>query len=275
MASRGSGKGIVATIKRWLASRPRRFVVVGGLVTASWAMPAIAQENAAGTHPVAVAPGEAQEGEAREGGEHEGMHAPGKFNVADFDRFKQEKDLAEKGAPGPHGGPLVPTTPYIYLVINFVVLLAIYYYAGKTGVMRELKARRETVSRELDEAAKIKAEAKAKLEEYSARIGRLDDELQRIKTELIAAGEAERDRIVKEAETKAERMRKDAEFLLSQELKQLRNDLIVQTVDTATAAAQAVLKSSVTQADHDRLADQYLHQLAASPAQAAQKGAAS
>lgn len=270
-----SSKGIrfAEAIKRWLASRPRRLVVVGGLVAATWAMPALAQEHG-GAAPAAIGSGAAHEGaEGHEGvGEHEGMHAPGKFNFADSDRFKQEKELAEKGAPGPHGGTLVPTTPYIYLLINFVVLLAIYFYAGKSGVVRELKARRETVSRELDEAAKIKAEAKAKLDEYSARIGKLDDELQRIKAELVAAGEAERDRIVKEAETKAERMRKDAEFLLSQELKQLRNDLIAQTVDAATAAAQAVLKSSVTQADHDRLADQYLHQIAAP---AAQKGAAS
>ncbi|MFI5302427.1 MAG: hypothetical protein ACHREM_30410 [Polyangiales bacterium] len=273
-----AAKGLVEAIKRWLASRPRRFAIVGGLVAATWAMPAFAQAHATpptNAHPAAIASGEAapaHEGEAAHEGEHEGMHAPGKFNFADAEQWKLEKDLAAQKAPGPHGGVLVPTTPYAFLLVNFFVLMALYYYGGKSSITRELKARRETVSRELDEAAKIKAEAKAKLDEYSARIGRLDEELNRIKAELVAAGEAERDRIVKEAETKAERMRKDAEFLLSQELKQLRNDLIAQTVDAATIAAQAVLKSSVTQADHDRLADQYLHQLSH---KSAQKGVAS
>ena len=39
--------------------------------------------------------------------------------------------------------------------------------------------------------------------------------------EMIKAGEAERDRIVAQAEEKAARMRKDTNFLIEQQIKQL------------------------------------------------------
>jgi F-type H+-transporting ATPase subunit b len=188
-----------------------------------------------------------------EGGEH---HGPGKFNFADLPRFTAEKDAAAKGEP------VTPVTPYAYLLVNFALLVYLYVRMGKKPVQESLDARRATVAKELEEAEQIKAEASAKLAEYKEKLAQLDDELARIREELIKTGEADRDRMVKEAEEKAERMKKDAQFLLDQEVKQLRNELLVHTVEIAATAAQKALEGKITAADHDRFASEYLDALA-------------
>ena len=135
-------------------------------------------------------PGEGEEGEhAGPGAEHKkhehdhtiGM--PEHFNFADLDRYKKQKDEVAAGTRES------ATTPYLYVLINALVLYAIYYYAGKKPIGDGLKARRDLVAKELDEAAKIKAEAKAKLDEYTDRLDKLDQELDRMKEELVLADE--------------------------------------------------------------------------------------
>ncbi|MCZ7682689.1 MAG: hypothetical protein M5U28_29400 [Sandaracinaceae bacterium] len=81
---------------------------------------------------------------------------------------------------------------------------------------------------------------------------------------MIQAGEAERDRIIAEAEARAARMRKDAQFVIDQQMKQLRTDLTREAIEAAIAAAGAVLAQQTGAADQQRLADEYLGKLASS-----------
>jgi F-type H+-transporting ATPase subunit b len=75
---------------------------------------------------------------------------------------------------------------------------------------------------------------------------------------LVRAAEGERERIVAEAEAKAARMRKDAEFLALQELKQVRQELWREAVEAAVLAAHELLTTGITTADQERLAEEYL-----------------
>ncbi len=201
------------------------------------------------------------EGHAAEGSEGHGGHAvhhPEAFNFADIERFRIEKEKAARGDKDEHGNPIVPVTPYVYVLVNAAILFIAYYKFGKKPIGDGLAERHNSIAKELAEASRIKEEAEARAAEYKDKLERLEEELQQIKADIIKAGEADRARIVREAEEKADRMKKDAQFLLDQELKQLRNDMITFTAEAAVAAAEAVLKSKVTPADHDRLADEFL-----------------
>jgi F-type H+-transporting ATPase subunit b len=186
------------------------------------------------------------------------VHHPEAFNFADTERFRIEKEKAARGEKDEHNNPIVPVTPYAYLLVNAAILFAIYYKFGKKPITDGLQERHDTIAKELAEASRIKEEAEARAAEYKDKLDRLGDELQVIKADIIKAGEADRARIVKEAEEKAERMKRDAQFLLDQELKQLRNDMIAFTAEAAVAAAESVLKAKVTSSDHDRLNDEFL-----------------
>jgi F0F1-type ATP synthase membrane subunit b/b' len=153
------------------------------------------------------------------------------------------------------------TPPFVAMLINFGVLAAGYYFLGRKPIAAGLRARRDTISKDIEEAQRMKHEAEERAKTYQVKLEKLEEELVAARESLLRAGEAESERIVREAETKAERMRKDAEFLVEQELKQLRGGLLRETVEAAVAAAEELLKKRVTPADQERLAEDYLADL--------------
>lgn len=146
-------------------------------------------------------------------------------------------------------------------IFNFLILFGIFFWVIKTKVNPSLAAKREAMQEAMAEAARLKAEAEAKQREFQSRLERLDDELDAIRADMVKAGESERDRIVAEAEKKASRIRKDAEFVIAQRFKQLREDLTKEAVESAMLAAETVLREKATPADQTRLADVYLARL--------------
>jgi F-type H+-transporting ATPase subunit b len=172
--------------------------------------------------------GLAQEHEAHGGGEHEGGH----------------------------GG--IDLTMLIASFVNFFVLISVFIYLFRDKVTASLKERRASIENELNEASRLKKEAEAKHKEYSDRLAKLDQELDQIKRDMIAAGTKERDRILAEAEEKASRMRKEAEFIIEQQVKQLRDELTHEASEAAVAAAEQLLVKATTSFDQQRLAQEYL-----------------
>lgn len=146
-------------------------------------------------------------------------------------------------------------------VFNFLVLLALIAWVIVKKGNPALAAKRAEVEKELAEAQQLRAEAQKRHMETATRLEKLDDEMLQIRGDMIKAGEAERDRIVEQAEEKAARMRKDANFLIEQQIKQLRKELTQQAATAAVAAAQSLLQERTTDADQDQLAEAYLNRL--------------
>ncbi len=195
---------------------------------------------AAGEH--AVEQAEAHEGAEHEGGEH---HGPGPINWADFSNKKQP--------------------PYAALVINFAILLFIYYRAGKKPVADALKNRKDVIAKDIEEATRQKKEAEARAKKYQADLGNLDKDLETTKKALEEAGKAERDRLIQDAREKADRMKRDAVFLVEQESRQAKLDLTRETVEAAMGRAESLLQSQITPEDHERLCAEFLLELASKP----------
>lgn len=151
--------------------------------------------------------------------------------------------------------------PFIAMIVNFGILAAGYYLIGRKPIAAALQNRRDSIAREIEEAQRIKSEAEARAKVYQAKLEALEGDLFAAREALLRAGEAERDRIVAEAEAKADRIRKDAEFIALQELKQIRQDLWREVLESATLAAEELLKNRVTAADQERLAEDYLTEL--------------
>jgi F0F1-type ATP synthase membrane subunit b/b' len=183
------------------------------------------------------------------------------IDAAEGKEEKAEEAESEEPAPFNFSEFGTKTPPYLAMLINFGILIGGYYLLGKDSIAAGLRSRRESIAKEIEEAARMKAEADERAKTYQARLESLEQEMAMAREALVRAGEAERDRIVSDAEAKAERMRKDAEFLVEQELKQIRLDLWRDAVDTAIGTAEELLKKRVTPADQERLAAEYLADL--------------
>jgi F0F1-type ATP synthase membrane subunit b/b' len=152
--------------------------------------------------------------------------------------------------------------PFIAMLVNFGIMAAGYYLLGKKPIASMLESRRAGIAKNIEDAQRMKEEADARAKTYQAKLERLEEDARAAREALLRAGEAEHQRIVSEAEAKAERIRRDAEFALEQELKQLRLDLWKGAVAAAVTAAGELLKQRVTPADQERLAEDYLAELA-------------
>jgi F-type H+-transporting ATPase subunit b len=146
-------------------------------------------------------------------------------------------------------------------VFNFLVLVGLLTWIIRKKGNPALAARRAEVEKELAEAQRLRTEAEKRHMETATRLEKLDQEMIQIRGDMIKAGEAERDRIVEQAEEKAARMRKDTTFLIEQQVKQLRKELTHQAASAAVVAAQELLQQRTTDSDQDQLAEAYLNRL--------------
>lgn len=150
------------------------------------------------------------------------------------------------------------TADFLGTLINFGVLLLILGWVIRKKGNPALAARRAEVEKELAEAQRLRADAEARHMATATRLEKLDQEILQIRADMIKAGEAERDRIVAQAEEKAARLRKDTSFLIEQQMKQLRKELTERAATAAVMAAQDILRERTTEADQERLAEAYL-----------------
>lgn len=173
---------------------------------------------------------------------HEGgHHGPKPMNIADFSNKE--------------------TPPYAALLVNFGLLAFAYYSLGKKPIAEALKQRKEDIGKEIELSQKLLDDAVARGKSARKKLKNVEDDKKTALNALIETGEGERDKLIREAQEKAERVGRDAGFLVDQEAKQLRLDLTREAVENAVAKAEALLQGAVTQADHERIAEEFLAEL--------------
>ncbi|MBN1656131.1 MAG: ATP synthase F0 subunit B [Deltaproteobacteria bacterium] len=151
---------------------------------------------------------------------------------------------------------------FIGSVVNFIALLAILVWLGRKPVREFLSSRRKAMEDGLAEASRMKQQAEAKYREYSERLVKLDEEIEKISDTIMQTAQAEKERIFKEADERATRLQQETTNLIEQQMKQLYSDVMREVVDTAMASAEAVLREKLNSQDQQRLAKDFLQQVA-------------
>lgn len=154
--------------------------------------------------------------------------------------------------------PTGMSPPLVAETFDAALLLYLVYRLSRRPVKDALKKRKEAILQGMESAAKMKRDAAERLAEYEQKLQRIDDDIERVKSEMRAAGESERARILEEAREKRARMEREAHLLIEQELKAAREQLLRETVQNAVSAAQQLLVKQIGQADQDRFAEEYL-----------------
>jgi F-type H+-transporting ATPase subunit b len=147
-------------------------------------------------------------------------------------------------------------------VVNFSLLVLILVWKGKKPVGDFLGGRRSEVETRMAEAAAMKAKAEAAFKEYSDKLGTLDHELAKLRSDISRAAEEDKARILKEAQESAQRLVSETESLIVRQGEQWAQSVRREVVEAALAAAEQVLKQALTADDQSRLASEYASQLA-------------
>jgi F-type H+-transporting ATPase subunit b len=152
----------------------------------------------------------------------------------------------------------------IWPAINFTIFAALLV-RGLSGPLREFfRARAERLQEELAAGDRARREAEELRAELAKDLADLPALRARMKADLRATAERERDQMLAQARATAERIRTDAKLLADQEVatarRLLRDEMIAETMQVATA----VVREAVAPTDQDRFVQEFLGSAGAS-----------
>jgi F-type H+-transporting ATPase subunit b len=157
---------------------------------------------------------------------------------------------------------ILNSTEFWAQIVNFLGLITILVALGRKPLQTFLEARRRTVEDGILEAGKLKAAAEAKHKEYSDRIAQIDAELAKLRSDILNAARVENERIIQDADERAKRLRAETDEVIGQQIQQLQATVSREVVSAAVAAAEKLLRDALKSDDQQRLANDYVAQVA-------------
>ncbi|MEO8549770.1 MAG: hypothetical protein ABI678_07345 [Kofleriaceae bacterium] len=152
--------------------------------------------------------------------------------------------------------PMSP--PFVFMLANFAILVwLLLKYLLPAG--QQLAAERhDAIKNALDEAAKLRDQAKQKLAEYEARVNNLDAEIEALVDGIRADAEADKARILEQAQRQSAQVKKEAEQRIAAEIELARAQLTKEVTAAATQATEKLLKDKVTADDQRGLVSTFI-----------------
>ena len=149
----------------------------------------------------------------------------------------------------------------MWKIINFVVFAIVFYLIWIKVVSKMLADRGTDIKKALSEAAEMKEAAQAKEKEYNEKLSLLDAKIKEIQADLKRDGEAEKVRILEEADIAAGRIKEQARQLVDLEMDRARGELRKEVSLLSVEMAEEILKKELTTEDQKRLVKESLEKI--------------
>jgi F-type H+-transporting ATPase subunit b len=148
-------------------------------------------------------------------------------------------------------------------VLNFVVLVVALFIVLRKPVGSALNNRISVIKEELEDLESRKVDVEKQLASYNEKLKQMDKEAEQIIAQYVQQGEDAKARILKEAQTAAEKLKEQAKKNIAHEFNQAKLQLQVEIVEKALAKAEKIIAEQITDEDQGRLVDEYLDKVVA------------
>jgi F-type H+-transporting ATPase subunit b len=163
---------------------------------------------------------------------------------------------------GDHGGTGWMSTD-TFRVMNFAVLAIALVFLLRKPLSQALGSRIKGIKEQLEDLEARKAEAEQKLAEYNDKLAQLESEAEGIVEEYIRQGKEAKARILKEAESTAEKLETQARRNIEYEFEQAKKSLQEEIFESSLKKAEEIIKDKFSGNDQDRIVDEYLKKVVA------------
>jgi len=167
------------------------------------------------------------------------------------------------GASGGEGGSKGWVATDTFRVMNFVVLAVLLIYLLRKPLSQALSSRIKVIKDELEDLEARKDDAEKKLAEYNQRLSQLETEAETIVEDYIKQGHEAKARILKEAESSAEKLKAQARRNIEFEFEQAKLKLQQEIFESSLEKAEELIKNKFSEDDQDRIVDEYLKKVVA------------
>jgi F-type H+-transporting ATPase subunit b len=155
--------------------------------------------------------------------------------------------------------PMSP--PFVFMLINFGIFVALLGWKGAPAANKLAQERHDEIKNALDEAAKLRDQAKHKLDEYETRIKGVDTEIKALVEGIRKDAESDKARILEAAAAQAAQMKRDAELRIAAEIEQARTQLTAEVTAATVAATEKIVRDKATPDDQRKLVSTFISDL--------------
>lgn len=141
----------------------------------------------------------------------------------------------------------------VWRVINFVIFLAILYYAGGRKLFTFFPSRSREIETELNDLDDRRKNAEKRLAEVEQSITNLEEEREHILAQAKSQGETLKADIIARAESAAEIIKQQAKISAEQEAKFALEEIKAELAEKVTEAAEAMIRKKLKAEDHKAL----------------------
>ena len=142
-------------------------------------------------------------------------------------------------------------------LINITVLFILLRLILWKHVIRFLAERKNRVQSEMDNAEKHRNEAETLRNEYSEKLGGIEEQRQEILRESRQKAGEESDKILKETHERAKDMLDDAEARITAEKEQALEEAQLDITSLATEMASRILEREISEQDNAGVVDEF------------------
>jgi F-type H+-transporting ATPase subunit b len=161
-------------------------------------------------------------------------------------------------ALGPNDKEEPMSPPYLLAVLNFAILVLLLTKFGRPAARKMAETRSDQIKTALDEAARLRDAAQAKLDEYGQKLAAADAEIKQMIEGMRADAEEDRKHVIAAAEHQAAALKKEAEERIAAEIDRARHALARDVASAAATAAENLIKQKITNADQTTLVDTFI-----------------
>ena len=159
--------------------------------------------------------------------------------------------------------PLVKVIPglMIWTLIAFAITFFVLRRYAFGPIQKLIDERRERIRQSVEEADRVREEARSLLEEHKALIGQARSEAESILAEARKIADAQQQRMREETEEDRQRRLEETTRQIDQARIQALNDLKQAVAELSLEAAEKITRKSLTDADQKRLIDEALAEI--------------
>src|SRR5215468_10026118 len=159
--------------------------------------------------------------------------------------------------------PLVKVIPglMIWTIIAFAITFWVLKRYAFGPIQKLIDERRERIRESVEEADRVRDEARALLEEHKALIGQARSDAESILAEARRIADAQQQRMRQETEEDRERRLEETKRQIDQARVQALNDIKLAVAELSLQAAEKITRKSLGDADQKRLIDEALAEI--------------
>ena len=159
--------------------------------------------------------------------------------------------------------PLIQVTPglMIWTLVSFAITFFILKRYAFGPIQKLIDDRRERIRQSVEEADRVRDEARSLLEEHKALLGQARSDAEVILAEARRIADAQQQRMREETEEDRKRRLEETERQIQQATVQALTEIRVEVANQALLAAEKITRGALTAKDQQHLIDEALAEI--------------